>query len=51
MELWKRKTQLFNRAEEKSSKAKIFLDLGLKKKKPSTNISEKLCTPIVLLVM
>ena len=51
MELWKRRTQLYNTAEEKSPKVKTFPDLGLKKKKPSTNISEKLCTPIVPLVM
>ena len=50
MELWKRKTQLYNSAEEKSPKVRTFLVLCLKKK-PSTNISEKLCTPIVPLVM
>ena len=33
MELWKRRTQLYNSAEEKSPKVKTFPDLGLKKKR------------------
>ena len=49
MELWIRTTQFYNSAEEKSPspKVKTFPDLGVKKRKPSTKLSEKLCTPRV----